>query len=119
MQVGSAHGYNSFRVGSTSPTVTNRSAPWRQDRVTSAGSPVIPDPEFALQAHGIAAFYGDVVLVFDTVTGRYSRIGVAPYWLVTSQCGANNTHLICSCALGEPRHGWNANCERLLPLRIP
>ena len=65
VQIGSAHGYNSFRVGSTLPTVTNASAPWRRDTVGGAGTPVIP--EFALQEHGIAPYYGDAVLVFDTV----------------------------------------------------
>ena len=113
VQVGSAHGYNSFRAGSTSPTVTTDGrAAWRQDRATGPGSPVIP--EMALQEHGIAPYYGDVVLVFDTATGRYSRVGVAPYGLVTSHCGANETHLVC--ALGEPRHGWNANCETVVQI---
>ena len=112
VQVGSAHGYNSFRVGSTSPVETNASAPWRDLKATGPGSPVIP--EVALQEHGVAAFYGDVVLVYDTVSRRYSRVGVAPYGLVTSHCVANDTHLVC--ALGEPRHGWNSNCETVVQI---
>ena len=34
--------------------------------------------------------------------------------LVTSHCVNNETHIIC--ALGEPRHGWNANCENLVQI---
>ena len=36
-----------------------------ETRSGGAGTPVIP--EFALQEHGIAPYYGDAVLVFDTV----------------------------------------------------
>ena len=32
-------------------------------------------PEFRLQAGGIAAYYGDLVLVYDTETSKYSRAG--------------------------------------------
>ena len=56
-------------------------------------------PEFALQQHGIAAYYGDQVIVFDTQTRRYSRVGVVPYGLITSHCVANDTTI--ACALGE------------------
>ena len=47
-------------------------------------------------------------------SGKYSRVGVAPYGLVTSRCGTNDSHLVC--ALGEPRHGWNANCETVVQI---
>jgi len=71
-------------------------------------------PEFRLQAGGIAPYYGDIVLVYDTEEKKYSRVGVAPYGLITSHCVSNGTHLIC--ALGEPRHGWNANCETVVQI---
>ena len=61
---------------------------------------------------GIAAYYGDAVLVYDTWTGKYSRAGVLPYGLVTSHCAYNGSHI--GCALGEPRHGWNSNTESVI-----
>ena len=61
---------------------------------------------------GIATYYGDDVLVYDTVEQKYSRAGVLPYGLVTSHCGTNQTHIFCM--LGEPRHGWNSNTEPLV-----
>eukprot|EP01052_Picozoa_sp_SAG31_P003298 SAG31_NODE_125_length_23649_cov_7.156202_16_plen_125_part_00 len=85
---------------------------WRHATVAGPGSPLIPD--MSIQRAGIASYYGDTVLVFDTLTKRYSRVGVAPYGLVTGHCVANDTHL--ACALGEPRHGWNANCETVVQI---
>ena len=71
-------------------------------------------PEFRLQAGGIAAYYGDSVLIYDTQTRRYSRAGVMPYGLITSHCVNNVTHIIC--ALGEPRHG-KQDCLSILVYR--
>ena len=113
VQLGSAHGYNSFRVGSRSKVATDPPAGmgWRHDVQPPNNSTM---PEFALQQHGIAAYYGDQVLVFDTQTRRYSRVGVVPYGLITSHCVANDTTI--ACALGEPRHGWSANTETVVQI---
>ena len=67
-----------------------------------------------MQEMGVATYYGDEVLIFDTVERKYSRAGVLPYGLVTSHCGTNGTHIFC--ALGEPRHGWNSNTEPLVQI---
>jgi hypothetical protein len=105
VQLGSAHGKNSFRVGSDNPAVTKSPLATAPRGVT-----VYADvPEFRLQQLGIATYYGDAVLAYDTVTSKYSRVGVLPLGLITSHCVTNTTHIVC--ALGEPRHGWNANCE--------
>lgn len=48
-------------------------------------------------------------MIMLQITEKYSRAGVVPYGLVTSHCVSNTSHVVC--ALGEPRHGWNNNCE--------
>jgi hypothetical protein len=85
VMVGSAHGSNSFRVGSKNPAVTHSPL-----AAAPRGVKVYADiPEFRLQAGGIAPYYGDTVLIYDTVERKYSRAGVVPYGLITSHC-ANN-----------------------------
>ena len=67
-----------------------------------------------LQEQGIAPYYGDRVLVYDTLEQKYSRAGVLPYGLVTSHCAWNGSHI--ACALGEPRHMWNSNTESVVQI---
>lgn len=105
VQLGSAHGDNSFRVGSRDPAVRNISG----NRIGKGNQSGFLPPEVRLQEAGVVGYYGDTVLIYDTVTQKYSRSGVLPYGLVTSHCGCNGTHIIC--ALGEPRHMWNSNTD--------
>ena len=92
--LGSTHGKNSFRVG--------------VDR-----GPGPPDMSLARDS-GIVTYYGDSVLCYDTATGKYSRVGVMPYGVITAHWGSNGTHVIG--VAGEPRHGWNSNSESLVQI---
>ena len=112
VQLGSSHGANSFRVGSSDPAYRSLSRfCGNQSDMACAGGLI---PEVKLQRAGVAAYYGDTVLVYDTVERKYSRAGVLPYGLVTSHCGQNGTHLFC--LMGEPRHMWNSNTEPLVQI---
>ena len=75
VQLGSSHGKNSFRVGSTLSGVRNLTGVCHGN--STANCPLMP--EIKLQQHGIAAYYGDDVFLFDTATNTYSRAGVLPY----------------------------------------
>ena len=110
VQLGSSHGENSFRVGSNDPAV--RSLRGLCGNKTLRECNLVP--EVKLQQEGIAPYYGDTVLVYDTLDRKYSRAGVLPYGLVTSHCGTNHTHIFCM--LGEPRHMWNSNTEPLVQI---
>ena len=65
VMLGSTHGANSFRVGIDEP-----------GEAVAHGGPVGGNPDMRLPpSSGIVTYYGDTVTGFDTVTGKYSRIG--------------------------------------------
>ena len=101
-------------MGSTDPAVRNLTAIRAHLSHLAGGAEPNLMPEVKLQEEGIAAYYGDTVLIFDTLTNKYSRAGVLPYGLVTSHCAYNGSHI--ACALGEPRHLWNSNTESVVQI---
>ena len=65
VMLGSTHGANSFRVGVDEP-----------GDAVAHGGPIGGNPDMRLPpSSGIVTYYGDTVTGFDTVTGKYSRIG--------------------------------------------